>query len=73
MKKKSRKLGFLGLASDGKGAYWYRAYRAFQNALTESLYSLESLADESRDWLSPDDLQQVNQAYRKLDNLIAED
>ncbi|MBN2738850.1 MAG: ATP-dependent RNA helicase [Spirochaetales bacterium] len=73
MKKKSRQLGFLGLASDGKGTYWYHAYRAFQSALTDSLASLEVLADQSQEWLSQADLVKVNEVYRMLDALIAEE
>jgi ATP-dependent helicase HrpA len=45
-KKKSKKLGFLALFSDRQGHYWFKCVKGFHSALSESLSSLENLADE---------------------------
>jgi hypothetical protein len=70
-KKKSKKLGFLALYSDGQGQYWYRSVKGFHSALSESLSSLENLADEvagvSHD---RDRMETINAAFRRLSSLL---
>ncbi len=70
-KKKSKKLGFLALYSDGQGRYWYRSVKGFHSALSESLSSLENLADEvagvSHD---RDRMETINAAFRRLSSLL---
>jgi ATP-dependent helicase HrpA len=46
-KKRSSKLGFVSLHTDGQGSYWFQGSRNYLTALKESLYSLETLADAS--------------------------
>jgi ATP-dependent helicase HrpA len=69
-RKKSRKLGFLALLTDGNGDYWFYNKKSFYSALTESLSSLEALADEPDDILERSDRQTVNRIYRKLSGLL---
>ena len=70
-KKKSKKLGFLALYSDGQGRYWYRCAKGFHSALSESLSSLENLADEvagvSHD---RDRIETINATFRRLSSLL---
>jgi hypothetical protein len=46
-KKRSSKLGFVSLHTDGQGSYWFKGSRNYLTALKESLFSLETLADAS--------------------------
>ncbi len=59
---KKKRLGFVALMSDGLGTYWFQAVRNYVSALTETLSSLESLADTPG--LDPGP--QVNTLYRGL-------
>jgi len=70
LKKKSKKLGFSALYTDGGGNYWLRGLKSFAKALTESLASLESLADEAEGRLGAAELAAVNAAYRELSALL---
>jgi RNA helicase HrpA len=45
LKKRSSKLGFVSLFTDGQGSYWFKGSRNYLTALRESLFSLETLAD----------------------------
>jgi ATP-dependent helicase HrpA len=69
-RKKSKKIGFLALLTDGNGDYWFYVKKSFYSALTESLSSLEALADEPDDILERSDRQTVNKLYRKLSGLL---
>ncbi len=60
--KKKKQLGFLALHSDGQGSYWFRGTRNYITALNESLYSLETLADEQKRGSSGE----INRVYREL-------
>jgi len=62
LSKKKRQLGFLALHTDDQGSYWFRGTRNYLSALKESLYSLETLADERQ--LSSSG--QINRVYREL-------
>jgi ATP-dependent helicase HrpA len=68
--KKSKKAGFLALSTDSKGLYWFKWMRGFQAAWSESLASLESLADEPGEPARKEDLERVNEAYRVLSTLF---
>jgi hypothetical protein len=46
-KKRSSKLAFVSLHTDGQGSYWFQGSRNYLTALKESLFSLETLADAS--------------------------
>jgi hypothetical protein len=70
LKKRTRKLGFLGLFTDGQGSYWFKGTRNYLSALRESLYSLESLADAPADRMPHAD--QVNAVYRALSRRLEE-
>jgi len=70
VKKSSRTLGFFALCSDESGRYWFKPKRGFFSAATESLSSIESLADEVSDDLAPDCLDQLNAIYRKLAEIM---
>ncbi len=56
-----KRLGFLALHTDGQGNYWFRGTRNYLTALKESLYSLETLADEQNGRSEV-----INQVYREL-------
>jgi ATP-dependent helicase HrpA len=70
--KKTKKAGFLALCTDGKGNYWFKCAKSFNAALTESLASLEALADEPEDYIGRDELARVNGIYHKLSQIILE-
>jgi ATP-dependent helicase HrpA len=59
--KKKKQLGFLALHTDGQGSYWFKGTRNYLTALKESLYSLETLADQ-QNGLS----EEINRVYREL-------
>ena len=42
----AKRLGFLTLYTDWKGNYWFKSEKSLLTARTETLASLESLADE---------------------------
>lgn len=60
--KKRKSLGFVALHTDGGGNYWFRGTRNYLTALNESLYSLETLADEQ----PPTSSDRINGKYREL-------
>ncbi len=70
LKKSSRTLGFYALCTDSKGRYWFKPKRGFFSAATESLASVEALADEVSDELAPDCLDMLNAVYRKLAEIM---
>ena len=66
----ARKLGFIALQTDANGGFWLTLRRNLQNAVTDSLASLETLADAPQAAL--DDKQQagVSAVYRRVANLL---
>jgi RNA helicase HrpA len=62
LKKRTRKLGFLALNTDGHGGFWFKGSRNYLSALRESLFSLESLADAPQ----VPDREHINALYRTL-------
>jgi hypothetical protein len=69
-KKNSKELGFIALFTDGEGNYWLRCSRGFHTSLNESLASLEALIDEMGDDVDIGLKHIVNQAYRRLSDLL---
>jgi RNA helicase HrpA len=65
-KKKEKGPGFLTLYTNGSGLYWIKPVRGFHTAVTESLASLEKLADECADGIDKELLKTVNEVYRRL-------
>jgi len=70
LKRRTKKLGFLALFTDGQGSYWFKGTRNYLSALRESLYSLESLADAPADRMPH--AEQVNAVYRALSQQLEE-
>ena len=70
MKKNS--LGFVSLNTNGQGTYWFKCSRSYHSALSESLYSLETIADEIASELQDEDLSLFNSTYRRLSSDLAE-
>lgn len=70
LKKSSKNLGFLTLQTDGAGRYWFKTQRAFDTAATESLASLEVLADELTDQVDAQSVEAVNRTYRRLSSVL---
>jgi len=68
LKKRSSKLGFVSLFTDGQGTYWFRGSRNYLTALKESLYSLETLADAAE----LPDRSEVSALYRELSRELEE-
>jgi HrpA-like RNA helicase len=60
--KRRKQLGFLALHTDGQGNYWFQGTRNYTTALNESLYGLETLADEQGRGSSGE----INRMYREL-------
>jgi hypothetical protein len=69
-KKKSKRLGFLALFSDREGNYWFKCTKGFYTALSESLSSLEHLADSFGEGDNQDYRDEIGIAYRRLSNLL---
>jgi HrpA-like RNA helicase len=65
-----KELGFLALFNDGAGLYWLKVSRGFHTSLNESLASLETLIDELGDEVDIEKKHIVNQAYRRLSDLV---
>lgn len=68
-KQKSREYGFICLFTDGKGTYWNKISRGFSTALNESLSTLETLADQSQEFFTEEQLAVINEKYRVLSEL----
>ena len=69
-KSKKKKAGFTALFSDGKGNFWFKPIKSFSGAVSESLESLEELADYAGKELSGKQIKILNKIYRKLENLL---
>jgi hypothetical protein len=73
---KTAELGFVALYTDAEGMFWFRCSRGFHTALSESLASLEALADRIGDEgssgvsASPEERERVNALYRKLSSFF---
>jgi hypothetical protein len=63
-------LGFIGLWTNGEGAYWFRCSRGFHTSLNESISSLEALIDELGEDMGLDRKHVVNQTYRRLSDML---
>jgi len=70
LKDSSKRLGFLTLYTDWKGAYWFKPEKNLLTARTESLASLESLADEPGDQLSPADRETAARLYHLISEML---
>ena len=68
-KRKKRSVGFLSLQTDGEQYYWFKSSPSFNQALNESLESLESLADLMPENSEDNLWNMVNSSYRRLDGL----
>ena len=69
-KKKSRRLGFLALSTDRNGLYWFTSVKAFYNALTDSIASLEKLIDEVAGSGDTETIDTINAAFRRLSAML---
>ena len=65
-KAKSREMGFVCLYTDQKGSYWFKVSRGFSTALSESVASLEFLADDPAAKLSEADKKEAGFIYARL-------
>jgi len=72
LKDKSKRLGFLTLYTDWKGAYWFKPEKNLLTARTESLASLESLADEPGENLAPADRETIARLYHMISEMLEE-
>jgi hypothetical protein len=72
VRSKSLEMGFLTLMTDGRGQYWFKVMKAFEEALADSLASLEYLADEINRDIAQEQWGVVNETYRRLNGYIAE-
>ena len=70
LQKKSRRLGFLTLYTDWKGNYWFKSEKSLLTARTESLASLESLADEPGEILAPEDRETAARLYHLISDML---
>ena len=57
--------------TDGNGEYWFSGYRDFVQSLEESISSLETLIDEDINMLSGEQEKIVNEAYRRLTEILS--
>jgi ATP-dependent helicase HrpA len=72
MRGKGKRLGFLTLYTNWKGSYWFKAEKSLLTARTETLASLESLADEPGDLLSPADRETAARFYHLISDMLEE-
>lgn len=66
----ARKLGFIALQTDANGGFWLSLRRNLQNAVTDSLASLETLADGPQTALDATQQAGVSAVYRRVANLL---
>lgn len=69
-KKKSREMGFVCLFTDGNSNYWLKVSRGFSTALSETISSLETLADDENANFSEDEKQAAGDLYAKLNSFF---
>ena len=69
-KKKKGGMGFTALYSDGEGHYWFKSIRSFHGAVSESLESLEDLADHVGDELDDKQTKLLSETYRRVEELL---
>jgi ATP-dependent helicase HrpA len=72
LQKKARSLGFLTLYTDWKGNYWFKSEKSLLTARTESLASLERLADEPGEVLAPEDRETIARLYHLISDMLEE-
>jgi len=70
LQKKSRRLGFLTMYTDWKGNYWFKSEKSLLTARTETLASLESLADEPGEILAPEDRETAARLYHLISDML---
>lgn len=70
LQRKSRRLGFLTLYTDWKASYWFKAEKSLLTARTETLASLENLADEPGDILSQEDRDAASRLYHLISDML---
>ena len=66
----ARKLGFIALQTDANGAFRLSLRRNLQNAVADSLASLEALADAPQQALADAQQASVSAVYRRVANLL---
>jgi len=72
LREKSHSVGFLTLATDGKGNYWFKSLKGLSTAREESLAALESLADEADESLDQKEREGLGAAYHRLSDMLEE-
>lgn len=70
MKKKDRSLGFLTLYSNGTGSYWFKVSASIIAMVSESLASLEAMADDPALNIDQKVQERINRKYRWLSGLL---
>lgn len=69
-KANSREMGFVCLFTDGNSNYWLAVSRGFFTALSQTLSSLETLADDENAQLTEDEKQMAGELYAKLNSFF---
>ncbi len=69
-KQKKGGMGFIALYSDGEGHYWFKSIRSFHGAVSESLESLEDLADHVGDEIDERQTKVLGETYRRVEALL---
>lgn len=69
-KAKTREMGFVCLFTDGNSNYWLKVSRGFYTALSQTLSSLETLADDENANLSDEEKQAAGELYAKLNSFF---
>ncbi len=70
-RKKSKKLGFLTLVTEGGGVYWFRCIQKYYSAVSGSLSGLESLIDEDENLIKKSGYKdKINKHYRMLSEIL---
>lgn len=69
-KRKNRELGFITLCCDGKNTFWFKVMRRFQAALYEAFASIQLLADQCSENLSPSENKNLKRLYAQMSKFI---
>jgi len=71
LKRKSKKMGYIALETDGQGGYWFKVHTHFMAAVEASLSSLEYLADDLDVLGQHNDMPELNKIYRRLNTFFS--
>ncbi len=67
-KKKSKELGFITAYTDGSGNYWCKLSRGISTAISESLSTIDTLADNNEEHFTDEQKELIGSIYARLNS-----